>query len=47
MAKKKLKEFRVVQSEKVMKEYLEKTKKAEGGLASYDTYLPRIDDVDY
>ena len=22
-------------------------KKAEGGLASYDTYLPRIDDVDY
>ena len=32
--------------EKVMKEFLEKTKKASGGRVDYDTYLPDIDDLD-
>ena len=33
-------------NEKVIKEFLKKTKKASGGLASYDNYLPGIDDLD-
>ena len=32
--------------EKVMKEFLEKTKKASGGRVDYDDYLPDIEDIE-
>jgi hypothetical protein len=33
-------------NEKVIKEYMEKTKKASGGRVDYDNYLPDIEDID-